>query len=157
MTTKHTTAIHVLKSKLRMTDDDYRALLHTLTGVHSTTLMTDAQRSKVRDHMQRLDARMNPAKASTTATGTHWRQRYASASPEERKVWAMWNALKRAGAIDDNSERSLNAWVQRTVHVDALRFCTTPQLTTLIEALKEWTIRVGAWRTAAPRSNQRRA
>jgi hypothetical protein len=33
---------------------------------------------------------------------------------------------------------ALNAWVERTVHVSALRFATNAQLDTVIEALKAW-------------------
>ena len=62
----------------------------------------------------------------------------ASASPKERKVWALWNQLHRDGIVRDRSAIALNAWVERTVHVSALRFATGPQLDTLIEALKSW-------------------
>ena len=143
--TNHIAAIHVLKARLRLTDDDYRALLCALTQRVSTKDMTQAQRQQVRDHLQRLAERTGavaaaPARGHARA-GSDWRARAAAASPAERKVWAMWNALKRAGHISNNSEQALNAWVRRTVHVDALSFCTGPQLDTLIEALKRWQMR----------------
>lgn len=132
--TNHIAAIHVLKGQLRLTDDDYRALLNALTLKSSTKDMTQAQRQQVRDHMQREAERAGLAPKGGGVASTRRR----ALSPRERKVWAMWNALKRAGHIANNSEQALNAWVKRTVQVDALEFCTGPQLDTLIEALKRW-------------------
>lgn len=56
--TDHIAAIHVLKGKLRLTDDDYRALLIQLTGQASSKAMTQAQRRTVREHLQSLAARL---------------------------------------------------------------------------------------------------
>jgi phage gp16-like protein len=136
---QHTAAIHVLKGKLQLTDDDYRALLLGLTGKASTKDMSNLQRGQVRDHLQKLAERMGiKPSAKAGATGTDWRAQRIAATPTERKVWAMWNALHRAGEIQDKSGRALNAWVKRMVGVDALSFCTYPQMATLIEALKKW-------------------
>lgn len=139
-TSRHTAAIHVLKAQLQLSDADYRELLNALTAKSSSKDMTEAQRQQVRDHMQRLAERAGLAAPSRggARNGSSWQAKRAAASPAERKVWAIWNALKRDGKINNNSEPALNAWVKRTVHVDALRFCTAPQLDTLIEALKRW-------------------
>lgn len=59
----HIAAIHVLKSKLQLSDDDYRALLRGLTQKTSTKEMSDRERQKVRDHMQGLGERMGVVKA----------------------------------------------------------------------------------------------
>lgn len=141
---QHTAAIHVLKAQLQLTDADYRALLLGLTGKASSKDMSDAQRAQVRSHLQKLAERMG-IKPSTkrgsmkgVATGTAWQAKRDAASAPERKVWALWGALARAGEIADPSERALCAWVKRMVGVDALRFCNHAQLTTLIEALKKW-------------------
>ena len=132
----HTAAIHVLKSKLQLTDDDYRALLRSLTQKTSTKDMSDRERQQVRDHMQAL-AKPMQRRATTFA------QRKAAASPRERKVWALWNQLARDGVVHNPSATALNAWVERTVHVSALRFANDAQLDTLIEALKAWQQRGG--------------
>ena len=141
--TNHTAAIHVLKARLALSDDDYRALLVSLTGHASSKALNDVQRGRVRDHLQGLAERMGVAAPSRAATGAAWRKRKEQASPQERKVWAMWLALGRAGVVADTTERALHAWVHRTVHVDALRFCNGAQLHTLIEALKDWQRREG--------------
>ena len=139
--TDHIAAIHVLKGKLRLTDDDYRALLIQLTGHSSSKAMTQPQRRTVREHLQRLAAHMGIEQTATRQRplpDAQFAQAKAAASPRERKVWALWHQLHRDGLVDNPSAAALNAWVKRQVGVDALRFCTGPQLGTLIEALKAW-------------------
>ena len=135
----HIAAIHVLKSKLQLSDDDYRALIKNLTQKTSSKDLTDKERQAVRDHMQNLAERSGVAKPlRRRTTGRTFAQAKAAASPRERKVWALWHQLHRDGLVHDTSPAALNAWVQRTVHVAALAFATGPQLDTLIEALKSW-------------------
>lgn len=137
----HTAAIHVLKSKLRLSDDDYRVLLKGLTLKTSSRDMTDAERQKVRDHLQRLAERMGLAQPTTRRrplTREQFDQVKKAASPRERKVWALWNQLARDGVVRNPSRAALNAFVERTVHVSALAFANDAQLDTLIEALKDW-------------------
>ena len=137
----HTAAIHVLKGKLQLQDDDYRALLVTLTGKASSKGMTATEQAQVRDHMQRLAERLGVAQPTTRRrplTREQFDQVKKSASPRERKVWALWNQLARDGVLHNPSRAALNAWVERTVHVSAPGFATAAQLDTLIEALKAW-------------------
>lgn len=137
----HTAAIHVLKSKLQLQDGDYRALLLSLTGKDSSKGMSPAEQRQVREHMQRLAERMGVAQPTTRRrplTREQFDQVKAAASPRERKVWALWLQLARDGVVHNPSRAALAAWVERTVHVSALRFCSSAQLDTLIEALKAW-------------------
>lgn len=137
----HTAAIHVLKSKLRMTDDDYRALLQTLTGKSSSKDMTEDEQRAVRDHLQSLGQRMGLVQATTQRrplSAAQFDRLKKETRPKERKVWALWNQLHRDGKIANASAAALNAWVLRQVDVSALRFATDPQLDTLIEGLKAW-------------------
>ena len=142
-TTTHIAAIHALKSKLQLSTDDYRALLVNLTGKSSSTDMSQAERTKVRDHMQSLAERLGVARPARrgSMTGQQFAKSKAEASSRERKVWAMWNQLHRSGLLDNPSRAALDAWVSRTVQVSSLRFCTPAQLNTLIEALKSWSER----------------
>lgn len=135
----HIAAIHVLKSKLQLSDDDYRTLLKSLTKKTSTKDMTDKERQAVRDHLQNLGERMGVVKPGRRrAPARTFAQAKAEASPRERKVWALWHQLHRDGLVHDTSPKALNAWVARTVHVSALAFATGAQLDTCIEALKAW-------------------
>ena len=56
--TNHIAAIHTLKSKLALSEDDYRALLLTLTGKRSSRDMNQAERRAVREHLARLAEKM---------------------------------------------------------------------------------------------------
>ena len=142
-TTNHIAAIHVLKSKLQLSDDDYQALLIHLTGKASSKDMTAAQRSTVRNHMQRLAERVGAVQptAQRPYAPAKFDQLKANASPKERKVWALWHQLHRDGVVHNTSAAALNAWVERTVHVSALRFANDAQLDALIEGLKAWQLR----------------
>ena len=141
----HIAAIHALKSKLQLTDDDYRALIKGLTLKSSSKDMSEAERRQVRDHMQNLAERMGVVKPTRRRPLS--REQFAkakfAASPRERKVWALWHQLHRDGLVQNPSRTALDAWVERTVHVSALRFCTSAQLDTCIEALKAWVARGG--------------
>lgn len=121
-------AIHTLKTRLKWSDDDYRALLRTLTGKTSSKDCTPAERRHVREHLQGLAARAGVARPQVRTP----------LSPRERKVWALWQRAHRDGLVQSTHPRALDAWVRRQVGVDALRFCTPAQLDTLIESLKKW-------------------
>lgn len=148
--TDHISAIHVLAAKLGMDDSARRDLMHTLVGKRSCSEMSPAQRARVRTHMDDLVQRQSgcaPAAGHGAARRTTAEERdaaKAAASPRERKVWALWHALHRAGAVDSPDDAALYTWVQRTVQVSAPRFCTAAQLDTCIEALKAWLQRAGA-------------
>lgn len=143
MATNHIAAIHVLKSQLQLSDDDYRALLANLTGKTSSKDLPLAQRSAVRDHMQKLAERMGVVQPTKQRphTAAKFDQLKRAASPKERKVWALWHQLGRDGVVRNPSAAALHAWVERTVQVSALRFANDVQLDALIEALKAWQLR----------------
>lgn len=140
---RHLAAIHVLKGKLGLSDDDYRALLANLTGRTSAKALSDAERGRVRNHMQALATRLGldaPRQAARGRAAT-WKADYDRARPLERKVWALWLQLGRDGVVRDTSARALRAFAKRQADVDDLRFCSDHQLHTLIEALKAWAVR----------------
>ena len=141
MSTDHIKAIHVLKGKLSLSDDDYRALLIQLTGHSSSKAMTQPQRRTVREHLQRLAARMGieqPATRQRPLPDAQFAQAKAAASPRERKVWAIWLDMARRGLVHNKSAQALDAFVQRQTGVSALRWCSAAQLDAVIEALKLW-------------------
>ncbi len=143
--TDHIAAIHTLKSKLQMGDDDYRALLLQLTGQRSSKDCTQAQRRAVREHMSRLAEKLllAPTRQRPRSEAAFAAAR-AAASPRERKVWALWHQLHRDGVVRDASARSLRGFVERqTGGVSDLRFCNAVQLDAVIEALKSWKERGG--------------
>ena len=136
----HIGAIHVLKAKLRLSDDDYRALLKGLTLKTSSKDMSPAEQQKVRDHMQGLAERAGVVQPTRRRPmpANRFAKSKADATPKERKVWALWHQLGRDGVVRDTSPQALNKWVERQIGVSALVFANGAQLDTLIEALKAW-------------------
>ncbi|MDO5623796.1 MAG: regulatory protein GemA [Pseudomonadota bacterium] len=137
MSANHIAAIHVLKAKLRLSDEDYRALLIARTGKASSKAMTEPERARVREHMQRLAETLDLAPARPVRADQQPKYKQA-ARPLERKVWALWDALGRAGKLSQPGPAGLQAWVKRQVGPDHVRFCSDAQLHTLIESLKLW-------------------
>lgn len=136
---KDVSAIHVLKSQLQLTEDDYRALLRQLTGKSSCKEMDARQLAGVRSHLAGLADRMGVGKTRKRPfTRDQFEKAKNAALPKERKVWALWNQLARDGLITNASPQALNAWISRQVAVSALSFCNDKQLDALIEALKAW-------------------
>lgn len=131
----HVAAIHALKGKLRLSDDDYRVLLHQLTGHTSSKDCSAAQQQQVRDHMQRLAERMGVADAGRRA---RFQESYKQATPRERKVWAIWKDMGRRGLVQHANGQALDSFVYRQTGMSALRFCTPAQQDGVIEALKLW-------------------
>lgn len=136
----HIGAIHVLKAKLRLSDDDYRALLKGLTLKTSSKDMSPAEQQKVRDHMQGLAERAGVVQPTRRRPmpASRFAKSKADATPKERKVWALWHQLGRDGVVRDTSPQALNKWIERQIGVSALVFANGAQLDTLIEALKAW-------------------
>ena len=109
----HIGAIHVLKAKLRLSDDDYRALLKGLTLKTSSKDMSPAEQQKVRDHMQGLAERAGVVQPTRRRPmpAARFAKSKADATPKERKVWALWHQLGRDGVVRDTSPQALNKWI----------------------------------------------
>lgn len=145
MSSQHLSAIHVLKARLRLDEDEYRDVLQQLTGKRSAAAMSLPERARVRDHLQRQAQRQGGAVAATgwRLSGADFAKAKAAASPRERKLWALWHALHRAGLVQHTDRAALDAWVARTVQVSSSRFASDAQLDTCIEAAKQWLQRAG--------------
>lgn len=133
-------AIHALKTRLKWSDDDYRSLLRTLTGKTSSKACTSAERRQVREHMQDLAERAGLT-APRRLSATEFERRRSAASPQERKVWALWHQLHRDGVVRDPSARALSAFVKRQTGQDLLSSLNGAQLSTVIDALDDWRVR----------------
>ena len=132
-------AIHTLKSKLQLSEDDYRALLMNLTGVTSSKDMAAAQRQQVRAHLQSLAERMGvtPKRRAWMKQGD-FEHKKDVAYRQERLVHFLWGQLHRAGVVRDGSRLALAAFCTRITGVDAVRFCNSFQRDALIKALRDW-------------------
>lgn len=130
--------IHVAKKKLALDDDTYRSMLVKVTGRDSAGDLSQAQRTKVLDHLKTLgfkdDKRPHPR------AGT----RPADASPEGAKIRALWLALFQLGEVQDSREAAIDAYVKRMTGKDALRFVSSQRdVAKVIKTLRGWCERVG--------------
>ncbi|MEM1055163.1 MAG: regulatory protein GemA [Bacteroidota bacterium] len=142
-------AIHTIKSKLGMSDDDYRAALVHVVGVNSAgKIQTSDGRQRFIEHLRELERRMGLATRSASAPR---RTRRGSEmgfrdedSPREKKVRMQWLHLVDLGAVETPTQDALNAWIRRqgwgVDHINWLE--NSGQINTCIEALKRWIERV---------------
>ena len=133
-------AIHTLKGKLGLSEDDYRALLMNLTGVASSKDMAAAQRQQVRAHLQNLAERMGVAQPKRRAwlSQAAFAAKQQAAEPRERLAYFLWGQLHRGGVVRDGSRLALHAFVKRVAGVDALEFCDALQMNAVLKALRDW-------------------
>lgn len=112
----------------RLAEADYRAILMRCAGVASSTQITSLARANaVLDEFRRLGIG-SPAPRKAL-------------SPQQKKIWSLWQQLADAGLVRDRSMRGLVAFVKRQTGVDALDFMTWPQEHQVTEALKNWLCR----------------
>lgn len=136
--TNHIAAIHVVRSALVragvMTEDDYRALARTVTGIDSSARMSVEQRQRFLAHLRGLEVKHGLAKPrAAVARGRH---------PQDGKALALWGELHALGAVRDGRPAALNAYAQRQTRVARIEWLDDAQMTTLIESLKKWLRRV---------------
>lgn len=137
----------VLQSRLRqlrairhkvgeqLDDDAYRDILQRCAGVASSTqIRSVAKAEAVIDEFRRLGLGTPPPRKSL--------------SPQQKKIWSLWQQLADKGQVRDRRMAGLLAWVKRQTGVDALSFMTWPQEHQVTESLKRWLAR-GVEPTAA--------
>ena len=142
-------AIHTMRTKLAQSEDDYRALLHTLVGKRSCADMTDAQLAVVRTHYSKLMARSGLATAAVAGSA----QKVASGWRSKRPVpsEAKLPQVKRIRAMLISLERKPNAYADGILkHMYGAaapafyEWASTAQLTALGNALAKQQARDGA-------------
>jgi len=121
--------------KAGMTEGQYKDWLQDQFSVTSATDLTATKR---RSAHGRLNALLL-ATAKDRPAETAWRD------PQIHKLEALWHALADVGAVRVRERAALEAWCKRQQPaMSALRFASAAQLSTLIEALKKWALRVNA-------------
>jgi hypothetical protein len=157
--------IHIVRKQLVdvgvMDDDGYRAALRSATtskfhttGKDSCTLMSEfdlmnalrdlrkiANLHKLPSTTQTVPSPYAAKTPTTNKAADDFANKVATARPLERKLWAVWNAMGRAGKLETPGEYGLYAFVKRRTDCDRPRFCTDKQLNDLIEQVKAWDVR----------------
>lgn len=127
-------AIHTGKRALGLDEDAYRGMLFNLTGHTSSAELDPVGRAKVLDRMRDLGFERSrpytpPAPGRPRAT-------------QADKARALWGELGNAGALRDDSEAAITAFVERQTGKSRLEWCTPSELNRVIEGLKGWLARV---------------
>ena len=121
--------LHIAKKELGLADDDYRAVMARVTGKTSSKDCSDGEIDRVLTEFKRLG--FKPAKPY-------------SAKPHVRKIYALWTALEKAGALSDASRKALASFCERQTGVTSPDWLTPPQANKVTEGLKSWLKRVEA-------------
>jgi len=141
----HIAAIHAIKSKIGMSDEDYRALLLQLTGKSSSKDLSPLQLAKVREHFDKLAAAHgvpHVAGRKGAVSAEAFAKRKAQTPPLERKAWALWGQLKRDRRITDGSAAAFRSFVFTQTGKSDIRFCSQAETMNLVERMKQWLDRV---------------
>jgi hypothetical protein len=123
--------IHIGKSKMGLTDDNYRAFLEGITGRQSCADMTERQLEAVLRAMRKNGFDYIPRRVKPEEKG-----RATVAQLEYIK--GMWQKCAR-----NKNDAALLAFVNRVAHVKALRFLTVYTAREVILALRDMMIKAG--------------
>lgn len=125
--------VHIAKSQLGLTDDDYRAVLFRVSGHSSASQMSNAQLQDVIADFERRGFTAR-AKGGKPRPADH---------PMARKARAMWISLHHLGVVANPSEHALEAFATRQLGCDRLQWANQGQGFKLVEALKAMAERAG--------------
>ncbi|MFZ4605222.1 MAG: regulatory protein GemA [Caulobacter sp.] len=128
--------LRVAKDKLALSEEDYRAVLLNYGGAASATELDNHGFSAVMDRFRDLGF-------VSTQRARSFGVREGMASPDQVElVRALWRE------VGGGDEGRLNAWLSKYHKVGALRFATTAKVGQVIDALKQWKVRLGNKRHA---------
>lgn len=143
----HLAAIHIAHKALGLSKDDACALKQAVTGVASAGDMTEQQRKRYLAHLSGLQEKAALARGEKPAYVPKRPDLHRNTDDDQDARWhkarALWGALAQAGHVHTNTDEALMAYVRRQTHLTHWRFLNGYQVTSLIEALKRWCLRVG--------------
>jgi hypothetical protein len=123
---KQKAILHIAKSKLELSDQDYRAALVHIAGVTSTTELDKAGFDAIMGMFEYLGF------SPLTRQGQDYGARAGMASFAQLElIRALWSEY-----TDHSDEDALNKWLLRTFKVSSLRFMRKDAAAKAITALK---------------------
>lgn len=125
--------VHVAKKELGLDETAYGDVLFRETGHSSAANCSDAELVKLLDAFKRMGWQAKPK---------HPRPRIAD-HKTARKARALWISLGHLGAIENPSEKALEAFAKRQLGCDTLQWADQTMMFKLIEALKSMALREG--------------
>lgn len=128
---KQTSLIHVAKSQLKLTEEQYRAVLYHMGGTETSKDLDAIGFEKVMQYMAALGFRSD-------FTKTFYGHRPGMATPAQlyliRKLWDEYTE-------GQGTDTTLGKWLDRTFKVSALRFLPSEQAPKAITGLKKMKVR----------------
>jgi hypothetical protein len=121
--------VHIAPKQLGMTEEDYRATLHRVTGRISAAECSVEQLTALVAEFGRKGFRTSGGARQTTAA-----QR--ADHPMARKARALWISLGLLCGVQDHSEKALEGFAKRQLGCDRLQWANQAEGDRLIEALK---------------------
>ncbi len=118
--------VHIAKQQLALCDDDYVAVVLRVTGHASSADCTNRQLEELLKEFTRLGFKA-VAKPKAQRAADH---------PAALKARALWISLHHLGAIDNPSEKALEAFAKRQLGCARLQWADQSLAYKLIEALK---------------------
>lgn len=127
--------IHVAKSQLKLSDENYRSICARIcNGKTSSKTMTGAEKIALMAEFKRMGFKARPGKKQTPR----------SDNPQVRKVFALWGEMARTGIVRNGERAALRAYVKRMAEVDDPEFMDGDQAIKVIEGLKAMQRRGGS-------------
>lgn len=121
--------VHIARKELRLSDENYRAILVRITGHDSSAGLDGRQIDKVLDEFRRLG--WVPKKAFKR-----------SDKPFVRLAYALWKEAAQVGAVSSSSKKALRSFVERQTRrggdhgIDDPEFLRAADARRVTEALK---------------------
>lgn len=134
--------IHVAKNDRALDDDTYRGLLERETGKNSCSKMNGTELDKVLAAMKREGFKVKRPSRPVEARPQQ-RRRHGARDGQKALATALWISLWQLGAVRDNTDAALDAFVERQTKIPHLTWLGPQQAHRVIEALKEWCAREG--------------
>ena len=141
--------VHVGRRELQMSEEDYRAMLQSVTGASSAKGLGVIQLDAVVTRMKECGFKVRQKASASGAKRNSPPSSAAVRAPEVRKIRAIWITMYQDGFLRDGSEDALGSYIQRMtananggVGINRAEWLTSPQADRVLEALKKWHIRL---------------
>jgi hypothetical protein len=122
--------IHIAKSQLGLSDEEYHDILWTVARVKSSKDLDWSGRKKLIDHLKRCGWKPSAPKKAKATTPV--------ASGQPGLVLSLWSELHAAGKVRDASDKGLGGWLKRNGWPERAEWLDGHQINRAIEALKKW-------------------
>ncbi|MGL6429860.1 MULTISPECIES: gp16 family protein [Aeromonas] len=139
--------VQVGRRELGLDEEDYRALLESVTGARSAKGLSAAKLDAVITAMKGLGFKV---KGGAQVAGRRSPPSSAKVqAPEVRKIRAIWITMYNDGFVRDGSEDALGSYIKRMTAnanggagIARPEWLTSAQAERVLEALKKWHIRL---------------